>query len=230
MPRPDPQIKPGEAPISASVPSAAACLAARTFRSARSFPRHRRARPPEVRGRAGGRVRTGRAAAIRRSCAPRSRSGIIRGVPQQDHRAMTASFRGGQGVVHQRRADAELATGWIDRQRAQHQRRDASGADVPQPQGSDQAALRRWPRGQGLRRAHVRRAGAGRSATGGSGQSRHRAALRARRRPRRARRGSRTRRRRACWQRGSSARQSWHVSPRFLTAASRGKRCRQIGR
>ncbi len=75
MPRLYLQIKPREAPVSASVPQSAACAATPSSRSARSFPRRHRARPRAVRDRAGGRARTDRAAAIRRSSAPRSRSG-----------------------------------------------------------------------------------------------------------------------------------------------------------
>ena len=51
---------------------------------------------------------------------------------------MAGRLGGRQRVTHQRRADAELAAGRIDRQRAQHQRRHAPGADVPQPQRPDQ--------------------------------------------------------------------------------------------
>ena len=54
---------------------------------------------------------------------------------------MSARAGGRQRVVHQRSSDAELAAGRIDRQRAQHQRRNAPGADVPQPHGPDQPAL-----------------------------------------------------------------------------------------
>ena len=68
-------------------------------------------------------------------------AGIIGRVAEQDHRAMAARLRGRQRVTHQRSADAELAAGRIDRQRAQHQRRHAPGADVPQPHGPDQPAL-----------------------------------------------------------------------------------------
>ena len=55
---------------------------------------------------------------------------------------MTAPLRGRQRVVYQRGSDAELAARRIDRQRAKHQRSRAPGADVPQPQRSDQPALR----------------------------------------------------------------------------------------
>ena len=53
---------------------------------------------------------------------------------------MAARFRRRQRMVHQRRADAELAAGRIDRDRAEHQRRLAAGADVPQPHGPDHLA------------------------------------------------------------------------------------------
>ena len=54
---------------------------------------------------------------------------------------MAARFRYSQRLVHQRGANAEVAAGRIDRQRAEHQRRDAASADVPQPHGPDQPAL-----------------------------------------------------------------------------------------
>ena len=68
-------------------------------------------------------------------------AGIIRRVAEQDHRAMAARLGGRQRVLHQRSSDAELAAGRIDRQRPQHQRRHAPGADVPQPHGPDQPAV-----------------------------------------------------------------------------------------
>ena len=54
---------------------------------------------------------------------------------------MAARLRRRQRVVHQRSAKAEPAAGGVDRQRAEHQRGVAPGADVPQPHGSDQSAL-----------------------------------------------------------------------------------------
>src|SRR6185437_6447949 len=68
-------------------------------------------------------------------------AGIIGRVAEQDHRAMAASPGSGKGVIHQRRADAEPAVTTIDRERSQHQRRDAAGTDGPQPYGSDQLPL-----------------------------------------------------------------------------------------
>ena len=121
-------------------------------------------------------------------------AGVIGRVAEQDHRAMAARLRRRERVVHQRGADAELAAGTVNRQRAEHERRDAPGADVPQPHGAHQPALAPRPTRQGLRRARVRRAGAGRCAYGGFRQSRHPAALRARRRPKPAPHGSRTER------------------------------------
>jgi hypothetical protein len=44
-------------------------------------------------------------------------------------------------MVHQRGPGAELAEGILNRQRAKHERRDAAGADVPQPQRTEQFPL-----------------------------------------------------------------------------------------
>ena len=75
---------------------------------------------------------------------------------------MAARLRRRQRVVHQRGADAELAAGRIDRQRAQHQRRHAAGADVPQPHASRPAGPRPRPKGEAFGgRASVAQALAG---------------------------------------------------------------------
>ena len=75
---------------------------------------------------------------------------------------MAARFRGRERVVHQRGSDAELAAGCIDRQRAEHERRDAPGADVPQPHGPDQSALAHGRKGKAFGgRASVAQALAG---------------------------------------------------------------------
>src|SRR5579864_763743 len=68
-------------------------------------------------------------------------AGVIGRVAEQDHRAMTARPGGGQRMIDQRGANPELAAGWLDRERAEHQRRDTPGADMPQPQGSHELAL-----------------------------------------------------------------------------------------
>src|SRR5205085_11759944 len=52
---------------------------------------------------------------------------------------MATRLRRRERVVHQRSPDAELAAGVTYRQRAEHERRDAPSADVPQPHGPDQA-------------------------------------------------------------------------------------------
>src|ERR1700729_811867 len=54
---------------------------------------------------------------------------------------MATRRRRRERVVHQRGPGPELAGGWLYRKRAEHERRDAPGADVPQPQRSDQAAV-----------------------------------------------------------------------------------------
>ena len=54
---------------------------------------------------------------------------------------MATRLRRRERVVHQRGPDPELAGGSLNRERAEHERRDAPGADVPQPQRPDQAAL-----------------------------------------------------------------------------------------
>ncbi len=54
---------------------------------------------------------------------------------------MAGRFGGRQRVTNQRGPNAELPARRIDRQRAQHQRRHAPGADVPQPQRPDQPAF-----------------------------------------------------------------------------------------
>src|SRR5258707_9103245 len=54
---------------------------------------------------------------------------------------MATRLRRRERVVHQRGPDAELAGGCLYRQRAEHERRDTPGADVPQPHGADQPAL-----------------------------------------------------------------------------------------
>src|ERR1700761_1156953 len=45
-------------------------------------------------------------------------------------------------MVHQRGPDPQLAADVAHRERAEDERRDAPGADVPQPHGSDQGASR----------------------------------------------------------------------------------------
>ncbi len=144
MPRLHPQIKPREAPISAALSGdAAACLAP----PAAGWHDH----APGAVERALAQFEAEQAVALERAgqrqfaglAAREAEAGVVGRVAEQDHRAMAARFRGRQRVVHQRRADAELAAGRVDRQRAQHQRRHAPGADVPQPQRPDQPALRR---------------------------------------------------------------------------------------
>jgi len=70
-----------------------------------------------------------------------AKAGIIRLIAEQNHRAMAARRSRSERVLHQRGADAELAARAIDRERAEHQRGTASGIDMPQPHGADQAAL-----------------------------------------------------------------------------------------
>src|ERR1700758_3650583 len=55
---------------------------------------------------------------------------------------MATRSRRRERVVHQRGPDPQLAVGAADRERAEDERRDAPGADVPQPHGSDQPAQR----------------------------------------------------------------------------------------
>ena len=75
---------------------------------------------------------------------------------------MAARFRRRHRVLHQRGADAELAAGRVDRERAEHQRGHATGAHVPQPHGSDQLALAHDRKGQAFGgRASVAQALAG---------------------------------------------------------------------
>ncbi len=75
---------------------------------------------------------------------------------------MATRLRRRERVVHQRSSDAELATGCLHRQRAEHERRDAPGADVPQPHGSDHAALAHGRQGKAFGgRASVAQALAG---------------------------------------------------------------------
>src|SRR5215468_8435514 len=54
---------------------------------------------------------------------------------------MATRLRRRERVVHQRGPDPELAGGAIHRERAEYERRASPGADVPQPQRPDQAAL-----------------------------------------------------------------------------------------
>ena len=103
----------------------------------------------------------GPAATARRSCRPKSRSGRNRahrraGSPRDGR----AAWRRRSARVHQRGADAELAAGIIDRQRAQHQRRDAPAltchnrtvptsrpsrtADKARPSAGARPSRRRW--------------------------------------------------------------------------------------
>ena len=127
-------------------------------------------------------------------CGREAEAGVIGRIAEQDHRAMAARLRRRERVVHQRGADAELAAGSLDRQRAEHQRRYAPGADVPQPHGSDQPALAHGREGKAFGgRASVAQALAG-ARMAVRRQSRHPAALRAQRRPRHAPHGSRTER------------------------------------
>ena len=75
---------------------------------------------------------------------------------------MAARLRRRERVVHQRSPDAELAGGSLHRQRAEHERRDAPGADVPQPHGPDQPALAHGRQGKAFGgRASVAQALAG---------------------------------------------------------------------
>src|SRR5258707_5358807 len=55
---------------------------------------------------------------------------------------MAARLGHSQRALNQRRTEAEAAAAIVHRQRAQHQRGDAPGADVPQPHSSDQPSLR----------------------------------------------------------------------------------------
>ena len=54
---------------------------------------------------------------------------------------MATRLRRCERTGDQRSPDAELAAGFIHRQRAEHERSRTPGADVPQPHGPDQAAL-----------------------------------------------------------------------------------------
>ena len=175
----------------------AALSSASRRRSARSCPQAPSSAPsrssrPSRRSRSNGPGSDKFAGLLRRE----AEAGVVGRVAEQDHRAMATRLRRRERVVHQRGPDAELAAGVIHRQRAEHQRRDAPGADVPQPHGSDQPALAHGREGEAFGgRASVAQALAG-AQFGGLRQSRHRAALRAQRRPRHARCGSRTERRR----------------------------------
>ena len=89
-------------------------------------------------------------------------AGVIGRVAEQDYRAMATRLRRRERVVHQRSPDAELAGGSLHRQRAEHERRDAPDADVPQPHGAHQAALAHGRQGKAFGgRASVAQALAG---------------------------------------------------------------------
>ena len=75
---------------------------------------------------------------------------------------MAARLRRRERMVHQRGPDAELAGGSVHRQRAEHERRDAPGADVPQPHGAHEPALAHGRQGEAFGgRASVAQALAG---------------------------------------------------------------------
>src|SRR6202166_4666461 len=75
---------------------------------------------------------------------------------------MATRRRRRERVVHQRSPDAKLAAVVIYRQRAEHERRDAPGADVPQPHGPDQPTSRYGRQGKAFGgRASVAQALAG---------------------------------------------------------------------
>ncbi len=75
---------------------------------------------------------------------------------------MATRLRRRERMLHQRGPDAELAAGCLHRQRAEHERRDAPDADVPQPHGSDHAALAHGRQGKAFGgRASVAQALAG---------------------------------------------------------------------
>ena len=89
-------------------------------------------------------------------------AGVIGRIAEQDHRAMAALPGDRERVVHQRGADAEAAAGGVHRQRPEHQRRPAPGADVPQPHGSNQPPLAHGRQGKAFGgRASVAQALAG---------------------------------------------------------------------
>src|SRR5882757_977032 len=75
-------------------------------------------------------------------------AGIVGRVTQQNDRAMATRLRRRERVVHQRSPSAKLAGGYLYRERAEHERRDAPDADVPQPHGPHQAASRRGRQGK----------------------------------------------------------------------------------
>src|SRR5690348_8266459 len=67
-------------------------------------------------------------------------AGIIGRISEQKHRAMATRFCRRKRVIHQRGPDAQLAEGIVNRQRTEDERRDAPGADVPQPDGACELA------------------------------------------------------------------------------------------
>ncbi len=75
---------------------------------------------------------------------------------------MATRLRRRERVVHQRSPDAKLTGGSLHRQRAEHERRDAPGADVPQPHRPDHPALAHGRQGKAFGgRASVTQALAG---------------------------------------------------------------------
>src|SRR6185437_15966883 len=65
---------------------------------------------------------------------------VIGRIAQKQNRAMATRSCRRKRVVHQRGSDPQLAVAAFYRERAEHKRRDAPGADVPQPHGSYQTA------------------------------------------------------------------------------------------
>ena len=195
-------------------------------------PRRRRARPARSsQAEQAARCRRGRAATARRSARPRSRSGRSR--PHRRASSTAPWPRAGRGrAAHAASARRRCrGSGVPDRPRAARAAAPAigPGADVPQPHGADEAAVCDRDEGEafGGRAAVAQPLGGSRTA---ARQSRHRAAPRARRRRQslaRIANGAAS----ASGQRGSSAKQSWHVGPhcRRRSAAAALRRSKLSG-